>query len=76
MEDQNAEIDEVIMSQFVVPYQNVTTIEWPNAWTIDDDEGWLYVISNRANKFLNGTMDFSGGSGPNFNLVRIFVDDQ
>ena len=74
MEQQNVGLDEVVMTQFVVQYQNFTNLEWPDAWTIDDD-GWLYVISNRANKFINGTMDFSGQSGPNFNVIRIFVDD-
>ena len=55
MEDQNAELDKVVMTQFVVPYQNFTTIEWPDAWTIDD-EGWLYLIANRANKFHQTSM--------------------
>lgn len=75
MEEQDAELDEVVMTEFVVQYENYTVLEWPDALSIDD-EGWLYAISVRANKFVTGTMDFTGGDGANFNVVRIFVDDQ
>ena len=49
MEKQNANLDEVVMTLFVVPYQNSTNMEWPDAWTIDD-EGWL---------LLTGPINFS-----------------
>ena len=75
MEEQNAALDEVVMTQFMIPYQNFTNLEWQDAWTIDD-EGWLHVMAKRANKFIISTMDWSGESGSNMNILRIFVDDQ
>ncbi|CAL1547235.1 unnamed protein product [Lymnaea stagnalis] len=41
-----------------------------------DTAGYLWFTSSRAQKFFDGTMDFTGASGSNYRINRVFVGDK
>ena len=46
----------------------VDTLAW-------DESGYLWFTANDLSKFLDGTKDFSGSSGPNVYVWKVFVNE-
>ena len=55
-------------------YRNATTMGWPDTFSMDD-QGYLWVVSNRLHEFTAREMDFSGVSGSNFRVSRYHWPD-
>jgi sugar lactone lactonase YvrE len=49
------------------------TLEWVDTFAFDHN-GSLIIVTNRLQLFISNTMDFSGASGPNFRVARIYIN--
>ncbi|BFZ09586.1 hypothetical protein BsWGS_12625 [Bradybaena similaris] len=50
-------------------------LQWPDSFTVDEF-GRLWFTACRAQLFLLGDMDFSGGQGPNFRVWRVDIEEK
>lgn len=53
----------------VLLIQNDADLQWPDTFAFDD-QGYLYTVSNRIQRFTTGTMDWSE---VNFRVARVFI---
>ena len=60
-------LDDLTMNNYTEFYTDSTTMSWPDTFSMDD-QGNLWVVSNRLHEFTAGEMDFSGNS--NFRVSR------
>ena len=67
-------LDDLTMDNHTEFYRNATTMGWPDTFSMDD-QGYLWVVSNRLHEFTAGEMDFSGASGSNFRVSRYHWPD-
>eukprot|EP00933_Yihiella_yeosuensis_P018147 TRINITY_DN1500_c0_g1_i1.p1 TRINITY_DN1500_c0_g1~~TRINITY_DN1500_c0_g1_i1.p1 ORF type:complete len:1037 (-),score=167.54 TRINITY_DN1500_c0_g1_i1:780-3890(-) len=68
--DDKLEVKSTIQGEDVVP--------WIDTFSFDN-KGYLWMVSNKLNKWFLGAktgnaMDFSGKSGPNFRILKVWVD--
>ena len=49
-------------------------MSWVDSLALDDDDN-LWFTTNNLSAFLDGTMDFSGDSGPNMFVWKVAVDE-
>ncbi|CAL1528030.1 unnamed protein product [Lymnaea stagnalis] len=73
-EDQGVPEGGVTMVTQTEVVQNVTTYSFVDSLKVDD-KGYLWFTSNRAHLYQSATMDFSGASGSNFRVCRVYVGE-
>lgn len=54
--------------------RNDSTMQWPDTLAFDN-QGWLWFVSNRAQIFINGSMDFTGRGGGNMRVWKVYVNE-
>ena len=62
-------LDDLTMNNYTEFYTDSTTMGWPDTFSMDD-QGYLWVVSNRLHEFKAREMDFTGTSGSNFRVSR------
>jgi len=63
------------VSTAAVVVQSTELLSWIDTFAFDDSNG-LYLTSNHLDRYISGTMDFSGNSGPNIHILRFNIGAQ
>lgn len=71
---QEVPIDDVEMRSQYPLVRNDWTMQWPDSLSLDAS-GWLWFMASKVNQLEGGQIDFTGSSGSNFRVWKVFVND-